>query len=216
MRFIIIAAIAAAILAGCTTYEPTTGERIPNRTGTGAIVGAVGGAGVGTLAGGNDRRNAIVGAGIGAIAGALIGNYMDRQQAALRAQLPPEVDVRRVSEDELLLDFPADITFDFDRADVKSTFLPTIRSVARTLGEYQSTYVDVVGHADSTGADDYNLQLSERRAMAVGSVLINNGVQRERLVASGRGESDPIADNSTAAGRAENRRVEIRLKAVRA
>jgi outer membrane protein OmpA-like peptidoglycan-associated protein len=212
-----IAAAAAILAAACTTIDPETGERTPNRTGTGAIIGAAGGAAVGALAGGNDRRNAIIGAGIGAIAGAAIGDYMDRQEAELRAQLrDSEVDVRRVSEDEILLDMPADITFDFDRAEVKRRFLPTVRDVARTLRDYPATYVDVVGHADATGPDDYNMELSERRAMAVGAVLLSEGVQRERLVASGMGESAPVASNATAAGRAQNRRVEIRLKAVRA
>jgi len=217
MRGLTIAASVALLAAACTTIEPETGERVPNRTGTGAIVSAVGGAAVGTLAGGSDRRNAIIGAGIGALAGALIGNYMDRQEAQLRAQLrQSDVSVTRTAEDELVLSFPADITFDFDKADVKSRFVPIMRDVAHTLHEYPATYVDVTGHADSTGTDAYNQELSERRAMAVGSVLINNGVARERLVASGQGETQPIADNATAEGRARNRRVEIKLKAVRA
>jgi outer membrane protein OmpA-like peptidoglycan-associated protein len=217
MRHLIVLGSVLVFAAACTTIDPDTGARVPNRTGTGAIIGAGAGAILGTLAGGNDRRNAIVGAGIGALSGAAIGSYMDRQEARLRADLRDSgIGIERLSEDEILLRMPADITFDVDRADVKSRFLPTIHNVARTLSEYPSTYVDVIGHADATGADDYNQDLSERRAFAVGSVLINDGVRRERLVARGRGEMEPIASNATPDGRAQNRRVEIRLKAVRA
>ncbi|MGE0828483.1 MAG: OmpA family protein [Hyphomonadaceae bacterium] len=215
MRAFIVLASVAAFAAACTTTDPYTGEVRQNRTGTGAIAGAIGGAALGTLAGGDDRRNAIIGAGIGALAGAAVGNYMDRQEARLREDLRNSgVGVTRTAEDEIMLNMPADITFDFDRAEVKSQFLPTIREVAQTLAEYPSTTVDVIGHADSVGTDSYNQELSERRAMAVGSVLINNGVQRPRLLAVGMGESQPIVSNDTPSGRAQNRRVEIRLKAV--
>jgi outer membrane protein OmpA-like peptidoglycan-associated protein len=217
MRRSIVLGSVLVFAAACTTIDPDTGERVPNRTGTGAIIGAGVGAALGALAGGDDRRNAIIGAGIGALSGAAIGNYMDRQEARLRTQLQNSgIGITRVSEDEILLNMPADITFDVDRADVKSRFVPTLRNVAGTLSEFPSTYVDVIGHADSTGADAYNQDLSERRAFAVGSVLINDGVRRERLVARGLGETAPVASNATPDGRAQNRRVEIRLKAVRA
>jgi outer membrane protein OmpA-like peptidoglycan-associated protein len=217
MRRSIVLGSVLVFAAACTTIDPDTGERVPNRTGTGAIIGAGVGAALGALAGGDDRRNAIIGAGIGALSGAAIGNYMDRQEARLRTQLQNSgIGITRVSEDEILLNMPADITFDVDRADVKSRFVPTLRNVAGTLSEFPSTYVDVIGHADSTGADAYNQDLSERRAFAVGSVLINDGVRRERLIARGLGETAPVASNATPDGRAQNRRVEIRLKAVRA
>jgi outer membrane protein OmpA-like peptidoglycan-associated protein len=217
MRRSIVLGSVLVFAAACTTTDPYTGEQVPNRTGTGAIIGAGVGAALGALAGGDDRRNAIIGAGIGALSGAAIGNYMDRQEARLRTQLQNSgIGITRVSEDEILLNMPADITFDVDRADVKSRFLPTLRNVAGTLSEFPSTYVDVIGHADSSGADAYNQDLSERRAFAVGSVLINDGVRRERLIARGLGETAPVASNATPDGRAQNRRVEIRLKAVRA
>ncbi|MGE3249761.1 MAG: OmpA family protein [Hyphomonadaceae bacterium] len=213
-RFLILAA-ALVFAAACTTTDPYSGERVRNNTGTGALIGAGAGGALGALAGGDDRRNVLIGAGIGALAGAAIGNYMDRQEAQLRAQLrESDVDVVRQGDD-ILLRLPADVTFDVDRAEVKSQFLPTIRDVARTLAEYPSTIVDVIGHADSTGTDAHNQELSERRAMAVGAVLINNGVQRERLAATGMGETQPIASNATAEGRARNRRVEIRLTPLR-
>lgn len=206
--------LAAVVIAGCTNVDPVTGERTANRTGTGAILGALGGAAAGTLAGGNDRRNALIGAGIGALAGAAIGNYMDRQEQNLRERLAGSgVGVTRVNQSQILLNFPADLTFDYDRDAVKSQFVPTLSQVGAVLSEYPQTTVDVYGHADSTGSDSYNQGLSERRAMNVASVLAQSGVIRERLLITGFGESRPIADNSTDYGRAQNRRVEIYISA---
>jgi outer membrane protein OmpA-like peptidoglycan-associated protein len=205
---------AAVFLIGCTNVDPVTGERTPNRTGTGVIVGAIAGAAAGTLAGGNDRRNAMIGAGIGALAGGLIGHYMDQQERNLRERLAGSgVGVTRVSQDRILLNFPADLTFDFNRDAVKSQFVPTLNSVAGVLRDYPQTTIDVVGHADSVGSDEYNQDLSERRAMNVSSVLIQSGVIRERVIATGFGETRPIADNSTDDGRARNRRVEVMISA---
>lgn len=211
----ILAGLAAAIfLVGCTTTDMVTGERTPNRTGSGAIIGALGGAALGTLAGGDDRRNALIGAGIGALAGAGIGHYMDQNEQNLRERLAGTgVGVTRVNQSQILLNFPADLTFDFNRDAVKSQFVPTLRQVAGVLGEYPQTTVDVYGHADSVGADAYNQNLSERRAMAVASVLAQGGVIRQRLVTQGFGESRPIADNGTDSGRARNRRVEVYISA---
>lgn len=201
-------------MAGCTTVDPVTSERTPNRTGSGAIIGAIGGAALGTLAGGDDRRNALIGAGIGALAGAGIGHYMDQQEQNLRQRLAGTgVGVTRVSQSQILLNFPADLTFDFNRDSVKSQFVPTLQNVAGVLSQYPQTTVDVYGHADSVGTDSYNQDLSERRAMNVASVLMAGGVIRQRVVATGFGESRPIASNSTDDGRARNRRVEVYISA---
>ncbi|HWA01700.1 MAG TPA: OmpA family protein [Caulobacterales bacterium] len=206
--------LAALLLMGCTTTDTVTGERTPNRTANGAIIGALGGAALGTLAGGNDRRNALIGAGVGALAGAAVGNYMDRTYQNLRQRLQGTgVGVTRVNESQILLNFPADLTFDVDRSDVKGQFIPTLRDVGNILSQYNQTTVDVYGHADSTGSDQYNQGLSERRAMAVASILTNSGVAPQRIVATGFGESRPIADNGTEAGRARNRRVEVYISA---
>jgi len=214
IRKIVTALAAAIFMVGCTTVDPVTGEREPNRTGTGAIIGAIAGAAAGTLAGGDDRRNALIGAGIGALAGAAIGNYMDRTYQNLRERLAGTgVGVTRVNEQQILLNFPADLTFDFDRDAVKSQFVPTLRDVGNVLREYEQTTVDVYGHADSVGSDSYNQDLSERRAMNVASVLISGGVIRERLAVRGFGESRPIASNATDDGRARNRRVEVYISA---
>jgi outer membrane protein OmpA-like peptidoglycan-associated protein len=214
IRKILTGMVAAVMLMGCTTVDQVTGERTRNNTGTGAILGALGGAALGTLAGGDDRRNALIGAGVGALAGAAIGNYMDRQEQNLRERLAGSgVGVTRVSQSQILLNFPADLTFDHNRDSVKGQFVPTLGNVANVLREYPQTTIDVVGHADSTGEDAYNQNLSERRAMNVSSVLLSGGVIRERLVATGYGESRPIADNSTDYGRARNRRVEVYISA---
>jgi outer membrane protein OmpA-like peptidoglycan-associated protein len=205
---------ALLVIAGCTTTDTVTGERTRNNTGTGAIIGAIAGAAAGTLAGGNDRRNAMIGAGVGALAGAGIGSYMDRQEQNLRERLAGSgVGVTRVSQDRILLNFPADLTFDFNQDSVKSQFVPTLRDVAVVMRDYPQTTVDVIGHADSVGADAYNQDLSERRAMNVSSILMQGGVIRERLVATGFGETRPVADNSSDSGRARNRRVEVMISA---
>ena len=214
IRTIVTALAAAMFLVGCTTVDPVTGERQPNRTANGAIIGAIVGAGAGTLAGGDDRRNAMIGAGVGALAGAAIGNYMDRTYQNLRQRLAGTgVGVERVSQSQIKLNFPSDLTFDVDRDSVKSQFVPTLRNVGNVLREYDQTTVDVYGHADSTGADDYNQDLSERRAMNVGSVLMQGGVIRQRLAVQGYGESRPIASNDSAQGRERNRRVEVFISA---
>ena len=214
IRKVFIGIVAAITLIGCTNVDPVTGERTRNNTGTGAIIGAIVGAGAGTLAGGDDRRNALIGAGIGALAGAAIGNYMDRTYQNLRERLAGTgVGVTRVSQSQILLNFPADLTFDFDRDAVKGQFVPTLRDVGNVLREYEQTTVDVYGHADSVGSDAYNQDLSERRAMNVASVLISGGVIRQRVITQGFGEARPIASNATDDGRARNRRVEVYISA---
>jgi len=209
-KYVAIAA-AALTLVGCTNVDPVTGERTTNRTGTGAIIGAIVGAGAGALAGGDDRRNAMIGAGVGALAGAAIGNYMDRTYQNLRQRLEGSgVGVTRVNQSQILLNFPADLTFDLDRDAVKSQFVPTLRDVGAILQEYDQTTVDVYGHADCTGTDAHNQDLSERRAMNVSSVLMQGGVIRQRVAARGYGEGQPRYEPCSAAG---NRRVEVYISA---
>jgi len=211
----VVAAFAALVMVvGCTTVDPVTGERTRNNSGTGAIIGAITGAALGTAAGGDDRRNAIIGAGIGALAGYAIGSYMDRQERNLRERLADRgVGVERVNEGQIKLIFPAGITFDFNRDTVKGQFVPTLRDVADVLREYDQTTIDVYGHADSVGDDAYNVELSGRRAQNVTAVLLQSGVLRDRVYVTGLGERYPIASNATESGRAENRRVEVFISA---
>lgn len=207
----------AGALAACTTVDPYTGQTVRNNTGTGAIAGALGGAALGYLTNTNrseqGRKNALIGAGIGALGGAAVGNYMDRQQADLRRDLAGSgVNIVRQG-DNIVLQMPSDVTFGVDRSDIQPQFFGVLDSVARTLNGYPQTLVDVVGHADATGPDDYNQALSERRAASVAAYLVSPGrVLPDRLFVAGRGESAPTASNATDAGRAQNRRVEIVLQ----
>jgi outer membrane protein OmpA-like peptidoglycan-associated protein len=206
------AALAAIILiTGCTTVDPVTGEREPNRTANGAIIGAIVGAGAGTLAGGDDTRNAAIGGAIGALAGAGIGNYMDRTYQNLRERLQGTgVGVQRISESQILLVFPADLTFDLNRDTVKSQFVPVLNNTGSILREYEQTTLDVYGFADCTGADAYNQDLSERRANNVAYVFASNGVIRQRIITQGFGETRPVTQPCSAAA---NRRVEVTISA---
>lgn len=215
IRKFLIGLTAVAFAAGCTTVDPITGEREPNRTVNAAIIGALGGAALGTLAGGDDRRNAAIGAGIGALAGAGIGAYMDNQEENLRERLRNSgVTVERVSREQILLNFPAELTFEFNRSDISPGFVPTLQQVSAVLRDYPQTTVDVFGHTDSVGSDSYNMDLSQRRADTVSNIFANNGVQRARLAARPFGESRPIDTNETDSGRARNRRVEVFISAL--
>ena len=205
-------ALGGSLVAAACTTNPETGRREISRTAVGAVLGAGAGYLLGDVIGGrNDRTEQIIGAGIGAIAGGAIGNYMDRQEAELRRQTAGTgIDVIRQG-DELLLRMPSGITFAFNRFDIQPQFQSTLNEVAQTLNAYPSTMIDVLGHTDSVGSDTYNQTLSERRAQAVAGYLGARGVNRARIATRGYGESMPIADNATDAGRAANRRVEIKV-----
>jgi outer membrane protein OmpA-like peptidoglycan-associated protein len=195
----------------CTT-DPETGERQVSKAAIGGIGGALGGYLLGDLVGGKrDRTEKILGAGIGAVAGAGIGSYMDAQERKLRERTAGTgVDVER-DGDNLLLRMPSGITFAYDKADVMPQFQPTLNEVAATLAEFPKTYIDIYGHTDSDGSDSYNQMLSERRAQAVSTYLNQHGVQSARMATRGYGETQPIATNATEAGKAANRRVEIKI-----
>lgn len=217
LKALAIGASAAALLvAGCTTTDPYRSQPIRNNTGTGVIAGAIGGALLGYLTNTSDseqgRRNALIGAGVGALAGGAIGNYMDRQQRALEQELSGTgVGVAREG-DTLILRMPSDVTFGYDSANIDSRFYAVLDDVANVLNTYDQSIVDVIGHADSRGSDEYNQGLSERRASSVAGYLLQRGVMRERLYVAGMGERAPVASNDTDAGRATNRRVEIVIR----
>lgn len=206
-----IALSGAVMTAACTT-DPYTGQRRINNTAVGIIGGALGGYLLGDLVGGRgDRTEKILGAGIGAIAGGSVGAYMDRQEADLRRQTAGTgVDVIRQGDD-LILRMPSNVTFPVDRYDIQPEFRSTLDGVAQTLSSYEQTYIDVLGHTDSDGSDAYNQALSERRAGAVADYLAMSGVARARMGVRGYGETAPIASNATADGKAQNRRVEIKV-----
>jgi outer membrane protein OmpA-like peptidoglycan-associated protein len=207
----LLLAVATLPLTACVT-DPDTGKKKISKTAIGGIGGLVGGYLIGDLVGGkSDRTEKILGAGIGAVAGAGVGYYMDQQEKKLREKTAGTgVDVIR-DGDNLILDLPSDVTFPVNSYTVQPQFQQTLATVAGTLKEYEKTYIDVLGHTDSSGSDAYNQTLSENRAKAVANVLMGNGVQQARIATKGYGESQPKASNADAAGRAANRRVEIRL-----
>ncbi len=208
---------AAFVLAGCDTVDTSNGLKTHSSTKTGALIGAGVGAAVGALSnkkGDRARKNAVLGAGIGALAGAGVGAYMDRQQKDLRAELETRGVYVTRQGDNIVLNLPSDVTFSSGSADIAGSFLPVLDDVATILNQYPSTFIDVVGHADSQGSDAFNLDLSERRANATAGYLVSRNVKSQRIYVAGMGERQPIATNDTAEGRAKNRRVEITLRPV--
>jgi len=212
----ICAALAGAmLLTSCATYTGQTNDpNDPNRTRTGALIGAGIGAVAGLLSGDDAterRQRALVGAGVGALAGGAVGAYQDRQEAALRSQLAGTgVDVIR-DGDNITLNMPGAITFGFDSSALQPQFRPVLDDLAVTLNEYNQTIIEVAGHTDSVGDAAYNQNLSEQRASTVANYLSGRGVMRDRMITIGAGETRPIASNDTESGRAQNRRVEITL-----
>lgn len=197
------------MIAGCVR-NPDTGNMEMSRTGLGATIGALGGAAVGAVA--DDGRGALIGAGIGALAGGAVGAYMDRQEAELREDLAGSgVGVSRQG-DNIVLNMPSNVTFDFDSTRIRGEFQGTLAEMSQTLASYEQTYVDVIGHTDSTGSSTYNQDLSERRARSVADFISARGVIPPRINIGGYGETQPIASNATTVGRQQNRRVEIYIR----
>lgn len=210
-----VAMISASLLVGgCTTVNPYTREQQTSKASIGAGVGAVAGAVVGIATGDNAkerRKRALIGAGIGALSGSGVGYYMDVQEAKLRQQLEGTgVSVTRHG-DNITLNMPGAITFGFDRDEVQPQFYPVLNNLAQTLREYDQTIIEVAGHTDNVGTAAYNQGLSERRAQSVANYLAGQGINQQRMIVVGAGLTRPVADNSTEAGRAQNRRVEITL-----
>jgi outer membrane protein OmpA-like peptidoglycan-associated protein len=178
------------------------------------MIGAAAGAAVG-LASGDDaverRQRALLLAGIGALAGGTVGYYMDKQEAELRAELEGTgVSVTRMG-DNITLNMPGSVTFATNSSDLSPGFFNVLTSVSKVLSEYDQTVVEVAGHTDSSGTDFYNQGLSERRAGSVAQYLQSQGINDQRLITVGLGESMPVADNSTSTGKQSNRRVEITM-----
>ncbi len=215
-RFVGCLALAGAVSlqAGCSTINPYTGEKQTSKAGMGAGIGAVTGAliGIATSDSAKERKErALKGAGIGAVAGGGVGYYMDVQEAKLREKMEGAgVSVTR-DGDNIILNMPGNLTFDTDSTTVKPSFRPVLDAVSEVLKEYKSTMIQVAGHTDSTGGDKYNLMLSQQRAQSVANILSGFGVEQVRLDTVGFGETQPIASNSTASGREQNRRVELTL-----
>ncbi|MGD8837440.1 MAG: OmpA family protein [Desulfobacteraceae bacterium] len=200
-------------VTACSTVNPYTGEKQASKLAVGAGIGAAGGAIVGLMtADSKDRqKNALIGAGLGALAGGSIGYYMDVQEAKLRQRLQNSgVSVTRIG-DQIMLNMPGNVTFATGSPNINASFYEVLNSVAVVLKEYEKTTVDVIGHTDSVGAEDYNQRLSEKRARSVAEYLSSQGTLPARLLIAGMGEAQPIASNATPEGRAQNRRVNLQI-----
>lgn len=215
MKKLALITVASLAMTACVTTDPYTGQQKASNaavgTGIGAVAGALGGLIVGETTGANTRDAVLIGAGIGALTGGGIGLYMDQQEAELRAQLQGTgVSVTRVGNN-IVLNMPSNITFDTDQDAIKPQFFSVLSSVSLVLKKFNRTLVDIYGHTDSDGSEEYNFNLSQRRAGSVASFLGSQGVDSRRFVIRGYGESRPIASNATAAGKSANRRVEIQI-----
>jgi outer membrane protein OmpA-like peptidoglycan-associated protein len=219
VRTTLLALAAAITIAGCQTTDAYTGEKKVNNASKGAGIGAIAGAVIGAATGDNSkerRERALIGAGVGALSGAGIGAYMDKQEAKLRAQLQGTgVSVTRNGND-LILNMPGNVTFKTASADLNAGFYKVLDSVSLVLKEFDKTLIDVEGHTDNVGDDNYNQNLSVQRASSVGGYLQSHGVNSKRIVTLGAGESRPVASNDSAEGRQQNRRVELKLQPITA
>ncbi len=199
--------LSSLILSACTT-DPYTGERKISNSALYGSGGAVAGALVGQLAGGN-TKSTLIGAAVGGALGAGAGYYFDNQESKLRAELQGTgVSVKRTG-DKIKLVMPGNITFASNSADIASSSYKVLNSIAKVFKEYKKTDISIKGYTDSMGDDEQNQILSQSRAQSVADYLANQGIESTRLKAAGYGAANPIASNDSAEGRAKNRRVEI-------
>jgi len=209
----IVCLAAAVLMLSISCAPPQT------KTGKGAVYGAAGGAAAGAIIGqaaGRDTKSTLIGAAIGAAlggaAGAGVGKMMDDQERDMRNALADsEAAAIRREGDLLAVSLKGDVTFDYDSATVRPGLYSEIDRIATVLNKYPQTVIRVEGHTDSTGSDTYNMDLSQRRADSVKNLFIQRGVSPSRIETVAFGEGMPVADNSTEAGRAMNRRVEIKI-----
>lgn len=207
-RTLVIAMSAAAIaVAGCADMNLGNLSQTQKGTAVGAGVGALAGAAIG-----GDTRGAVVGGLLGAAGGYVWSKHMqDKKMAMERATMGSGVQVSQTPDNQLKLNIPSDVSFDTGRADIKPNMRPILDQFASGLSSQPNTEIRIIGHTDNTGSDAVNDPLSVQRASAARQYLAARGVDPNRIVIAGRGEREPVADNSTEAGRAQNRRVEIFL-----
>lgn len=204
----LLATVVLVVGVGFSSYSCATKAQ------TGAVVGAGTGAVVGGVIGkaaGNTAAGAIMGAAIGGAAGAIIGNYMDRQAEEMERDLEG-ARIERIGEG-IKITFDSGILFDVDKAELRPAAKENLTELARILRKYDDTNILIEGHTDSTGPEEYNARLSERRAEAVAHFLATQNVSTPRFSMIGYGEMQPVASNETVEGRQANRRVELAIMA---
>ena len=200
-------AVAGCLMAGCATGEH-------QRAATGAGVGAAAGAGIGAIIGhqsGERGKGAALGAVVGGLLGAGIGHKMDQQAKALAGVEAAEV--KRTEDGNIVTSLKNNILFDVDSATLKLSALDSINQISDVIKQYPEDHVIVVGHTDDRGSNEHNQRLSEQRAQAVRLQMVSRGVPALDVEAVGQGESNPVASNTSDAGRAKNRRVELHISA---
>jgi outer membrane protein OmpA-like peptidoglycan-associated protein len=208
IRATLLAITAASLgLAGCADMNMGGMSDTGKRTAIGAGVGALAGAAIG-----GDAKGALIGAGVGAAGGYIWSQHMEQKKVAMeRATMGSGVAVVQTQDNQLKLNVPSDVSFDTGRADIKPNMRNILDQFANGLSTQPNTEVRIIGHTDSTGSDELNNRLSMERAQATKNYLVSRGVNPNQVQTAGRGEHEPVADNSTDSGRARNRRVEIFL-----
>ena len=204
----------AGFVAACALLLASAACQTLNKKEQGAVIGAASGAVVGGVVGhatGSTARGAIIGAAVGGTAGAIIGHQMDQKAKEIQQSVPGAT-VTRVGEG-LVVTFDSGLLFDFDSDQLREASKENLTNLANSLSKFGDSKLLLVGHTDNKGTESYNLDLSRRRASAVGNYLISRGVPSARLSTSGRGETEPIAPNDTEADRQKNRRVEVAITA---
>ncbi|HYD94760.1 MAG TPA: OmpA family protein [Noviherbaspirillum sp.] len=201
----------AALLAlgGCANMN-----EVQRGTATGAGIGAGLGAVLGAATGSGGGKRAATGAAVGGAAGAVIGNIWSKRMEQQKQQMEQAtqgtgVQVTQTADNQLKLDIPSDISFDTNRADIKSNFRPILDKFASGLVQNPYATVNIIGHTDSTGGDAINNPLSVNRAAHTRDYLVSRGVAANRISIDGRGAREPLVSNNSEANRARNRRVEI-------
>lgn len=199
------------ILTSCETVQNANSQQ--KGTAIGAAAGAVLGGVIGNNVGGkNGALGAVLGGVVGGVAGNVIGAKMDKQAKEIQETLPG-AEVERVGEGIKVTLGENTVNFDFDSSNLTTTAKSNLNKLAEVLTNNPDTNINIFGYTDSKGSDEYNLGLSQRRAAAVKTYLVSQGVASSRLTTQGMGEADPIATNDTDAGRAQNRRVEFAITA---
>ena len=191
-----------------------SGCKSMNKTQKGAVIGAAGGGAIGAVIGkaaGNTAMGAIIGAAVGGAAGAVIGHKMDKQAEEMKKVLG-DAEVRRVGEG-IVIDFKEKVLFGYDRSDLGANAASNLDKLINVLNKYPDTDIQILGHTDNKGTDEYNQGLSERRASSVSAYLKNHGISTSRVSTKGMGQNDPIASNDTEEGRSQNRWVEFVITA---